>query len=278
MLSRQTERQYLDRIQSALVRAGEIVKGCAWEDATGASRSRVVKELELTLSQGLRAALLQPGEGWLCEEDADDPFRLGCDVVWVVDPVDGTIELINGLPEWSISVGLVIEEVPVAGGVYNPSTEELFLGSSNLGATCNGREVRPSACTTLNEAVVLASRQEFARGDWACFQNHNFSIRPTGSVAYKLARVSAGLADATWTLSPKHEWDVAAGVALVAASGCRVGLPGNVNLKFNGKETLLPGLIATAEGIWEDVNSLLRESVPSSGGSGQRVLSASKPE
>ena len=265
MLSESVERQFLDRIQSALARAGEIVASGAWQNATGSNRQGAIKELELALSHGLRNALLQRGEGWLCEEDADDPARLGCDVVWVVDPVDGTIELINGLPEWSISVGLVIEGVPVAGGVYNPSTQELFLGSSNLGATCNGEPVRPSARVTLDGAIVLASRQEFARGDWTCFESRSFTIRPTGSVAYKLALVSAGLADATWTLSPKHEWDVAAGVALVSASGRRVGLPGDVKFKFNEKETLLPGLIASAEAIWEDVNSLVSASGRSSG-------------
>ena len=51
------------------------------------------------------------------------------------------------------------------------------------------------------------------------FEGRNFAIRPTGSVAYKLALVAAGLADATWTLSPKHEWDVAAGVALIQSAG-----------------------------------------------------------
>jgi fructose-1,6-bisphosphatase/inositol monophosphatase family enzyme len=66
---------------------------------------------------------------------------------------------------------------------------------------------------------VLASRQEYKRGEWAQFEGKQFSIRPTGSVAYKLALVSAGLADATWTLSPKHEWDIAAGVALVTSAG-----------------------------------------------------------
>lgn len=66
---------------------------------------------------------------------------------------------------------------------------------------------------------MLASRQEYKRGEWAQFEDKQFSIRPTGSVAYKLALVSVELADATWTLSPKHEGDVAAGVALVTSVG-----------------------------------------------------------
>ena len=278
MLSKLVERQFLDRIQGALARAGDIVERSAWQDATGANRPGAVKDTGAGAQPGAAGRSSSAGEGWLCEEDADDPARLGCDVVWVVDPVDGTIELISGLPEWSISVGLVIEGAPVAGGVYNPSTQELFLGSSNLGATCNGKQVRPSDRVTLNDAIVLASRQEFARGDWTCFENRDFTIRPTGSIAYKLALVSAGMADATWTLSPKHEWDVAAGVALVAASGRRVGLPGNVKFKFNEKETLLPGLIASAEGIWEDVNSLVSASGYSSDGGPERVFSAAKPK
>ena len=82
---------------------------------------------------------------------------------------------------------------------------------------------RKAACTSqrtsLHGASVLASRREFLRGDWARFLGREFNVRPLGSVAYKLALISAGLADATWTLSPKNEWDIAAGVALVNAAG-----------------------------------------------------------
>jgi len=65
-----------------------------------------------------------------------------------------------------------------------------------------------------------------------------------GSVAYKLARVAAGLADATWTLNPKSEWDVAAGVALVEAAGGHVQFLPNLRPTFNKKVTRLPGLLA----------------------------------
>ena len=80
----------------------------------------------------LRETLLQAGEGWLCEEDADDHVRLGCDVAWVIDPVDGTQEFITGVPEWSISVGLVVGGNALAGGVFNPSTAEFVLGALSL--------------------------------------------------------------------------------------------------------------------------------------------------
>ncbi len=259
MLSTSAERQYLARIESSLAIAsgvaGEMGKH-SMEDGHG---QEMIKDAELRISHALRDSLLKPGEGWLCEEHIDDDDRLAREVVWVVDPVDGTTELRNGLPEWSISVGLVVGGIAVAGGVYNPLTRELFLGSLSLGVTYNRQAARCSDKTSLDGAVFLASRQECIRGEWVRFEGRNFSIQPKGSIAYKLGLVSAGLADATWTLTPKNEWDVAAGVALVNSSGGRVSCPGNTAFQFNRKQTLLPGLVACGEGIWREVNSLLAD-------------------
>ena len=257
MVSSSAERQYLARIEHSLEIAGNIAGNVGQHNIDYELRQEVIRDTELRVSRVLRETLLEPGEGWLSEEDPDDRVRLDCEVVWVVDPVDGTKELIDGLAEWSISVGLVIGGIPLAGGVYNPATRELFLGSLNLGVTYNRRQVRAGNRTNLDGALVLASRQEFIRGEWARFQNRKFSIRPTGSIAYKLGLVSAGLADATWTLSAKNEWDVAAGVALVRSSGGRVSFLGNTQFQFNQTETLLPGLVASGEGIWKEVNCLL---------------------
>lgn len=276
MASSSAERKYLARIENSLEIAGNVAGNLAPHTIDCALRQQVIRDTELRISQVLRETLLGPGEGWLCEEDVDDPVRLGCEVVWVVDPVDGTKELINGLAEWSISVGLVIGGIPLAGGVYNPMTRELFLGSLNLGVTYNRQPVRAGNRTSLEGAVVLASRQEFIRGEWARFQDRKFSIRPTGSIAYKLGLVSAGLADATWTLSPKHEWDVVAGVALVRSSGGRVSLPGNAEFQFNRKETLLPGLVASSEGIWGEVNCMLAEVARSYAGADRGTKPAEK--
>jgi myo-inositol-1(or 4)-monophosphatase len=74
------------------------------------------------------------------------------------------------------------------------------------------------------------------------------------------------LADSTWTLSPKHEWDVAAGVALINSPGARVSFSGGAPVLFNRKETLLPGLIASSAGIWSEVNSLIAEGALHSAG------------
>jgi myo-inositol-1(or 4)-monophosphatase len=103
---------------------------------------------------------------------------------------------------------------------------------------------------------VLASRTEVGRGEWESVPEA-FRVRAVGSVAYKLALVAAGAADATWTLSPKHEWDVAAGAALVLAAGGAVWTPGGGEPRFNQPKPWLPGLAAANCSVVEPVRRLL---------------------
>jgi myo-inositol-1(or 4)-monophosphatase len=133
----------------------------------------------------------------------------------------------------------------VAGGIYNPATDETFLGSIGSGVTYNGKPSQPSQRRSLEGALVLASRSEVKRGEWKPFENAPFKIQPMGSVAYKLALVSAGLADVTFTLTPKNEWDVAAGAALVLSAGGFVSTLENRPLLCNNKNPLLSGLVAS---------------------------------
>jgi len=203
-----------------------------------------VTEADRAVDAVLRAELLRDGEGWLSEESVDDFTRLEKSRVWVVDPLDGTREFVAGIPEFCVSVAMVEDGRAVAGGIYNPATNETFLGSLETGVTYNGKPAKPSQRTTLNGAMVLASRSEVKRGEWKQFEGTNLKIRPMGSVAYKLALVSAGLADVTFTLVPKNEWDVAAGVALVESAGGFVATLDNSPLRCNNRDPLLKGLIA----------------------------------
>ncbi len=215
------------------------------------------------LDRGINERLLQllprDGEGWLSEESADDQSRLQKSRVWVVDPLDGTHEFLAGIPEWCISIALVEDGRAVAGGICNPTTGETFLGSRETGVTLNGKPVRARACRGLESAVVLASRSETKRGEWERFRNAPFEVRPVGSVAYKLACVAAGLADATWTFVPKHEWDVAAGAALVLASGGVVKTLEGAPPVFNRPNPWLDGLLAYSAGSQKQLESFLAE-------------------
>jgi len=203
-----------------------------------------VTEADTTVDALLRRLLPRDGEGWLSEETEDDPARLAARRVWVVDPLDGTREFVTGIPEWSVSIGLVVDGEPVAGGICNPATGERIAGAVGHGVTLNGRPVTVSSRPGLAGATVLASRSEVKRKEWEGYREDLFTIRPCGSVAYKLALVAAGLADATWTLVPKHEWDVAAGVALVLAAGGTIVTASPEEARFNRPHPLLSRLIA----------------------------------
>jgi myo-inositol-1(or 4)-monophosphatase len=202
-----------------------------------------VTEADVLLDKILKEMLLRPSEGWLSEETADDLSRLKKERVWIVDPLDGTREFIEGICEWCISAALTVNGRPTAAGICNPATNQLFLGSREHGVTLNGRPVRVSERTELEGARILASRSEVRRGLWKRFEGAPFEIIPTGSVAYKLACVAAGLADGTFTLVPKNEWDVAAGVLLVEAAGGQ-WCAANQRRQFNQPNPRLEGLWA----------------------------------
>lgn len=221
-----------------------------------------VTEADKAVDAVLRKELLRAGEGWLSEESVDDFSRLEKKRVWIVDPLDGTREFVAGIPEFCVSVALVEDGIPVAGGICNPATNETFLGSLDSGITYNGKAAHASRRSSLEGAVVLASRSETRRGEWNQFQKAGLNIRTVGSVAYKLALVSAGLADATFTLTPKHEWDVAAGAALVASAGGFVSTLQNSPLGCNHKSPLLSGLLACGALMRDELLALVNEHMP----------------
>ena len=210
----------------------------------------------------LRAHLLRDGEGWLSEETVDSAARLAHKRAWVVDPLDGTREFVLGLPEFCVSIGFVEDGRPVAGGIYNPATKETFLGAVDCGVTYNGKPAQISQRATLDGALILASRSEVKRGDWKPFENGSYKVQAMGSVAYKLALVSAGLADITFTLTPKNEWDVVAGAALVESAGGFVSTLDYKPLTANNANPLLSGLLACGPKLKEPMLALVDGHIP----------------
>jgi myo-inositol-1(or 4)-monophosphatase len=216
-----------------------------------------VTEADRALDAVLRENLLRDGEGWLSEESVDDATRLGKKHVWVVDPLDGTREFVKGIPEFCVSIGFVEDGRPVAGGICNPATNETIIGAIDSGVLYNGKPAQTSQKTSLNGALILASRSEVKRGEWKQFEDSGMKIRPMGSVAYKLGLVAAGLADVTFTLTPKNEWDVVAGAALVQAAGGFVSTLEKTNLVANRRDPLLSGLIACGPFLKDELLSLV---------------------
>ena len=245
----------LSRIEAALTAAAEAVRpftpgSVAFE--TKEERGDPLTEADLAVDRTLKAILPRGDEGWLSEETADDLDRLRHRRCWVVDPIDGTREFVQGIPEWCVSVGLVEDGSPVAGGILNPATGQRVVGSVETGVTLNGNTVPPLVDRTLDGARVFASRSEVGRGEWSRFEEAPFEVVPCGSVAYKLALVAAGLCDATWTLVPKHEWDVAAGAALVRAAGLSVIHADGTEPRFNQENPRLKNFLAGPARLLQD--------------------------
>ncbi|MBF0358908.1 MAG: 3'(2'),5'-bisphosphate nucleotidase CysQ [Magnetococcales bacterium] len=199
-------------------------------------------EADLLLNKMLLEA--RPDYGWLSEETIDNPDRLTKKRVWVVDPIDGTKEFIAGLPQFAVSIGLVEDGKPIAACVHNPAAGETFLAVLGGGTSLNRQPVQTSPRSQLTGSTCLASRSETKRGDWDVFKGE-FDLTIMGSIAYKLALVSAGHYDITFTLTPKNEWDFCAGELLVTEAGGQVTHKDGSKCRYNKKNPRVKSLLAT---------------------------------
>jgi len=174
----------------------------------------------------LRAELAKarPDYGFLGEEGG---ARDGADKThrWIVDPLDGTTNFLHGIPHFAVSIALERSGAIVAGLVYNPANDELFIAERGKGAFLNDKRIRVAARQRLAEAVVACGLPHYGRGDLALARNEiaaaqqNFAgLRRYGAAALDLAWIAAGRLDAYWErdLSP---WDLAAGMILVREAG-----------------------------------------------------------
>ncbi|MDA0242649.1 MAG: 3'(2'),5'-bisphosphate nucleotidase CysQ [Chloroflexi bacterium] len=255
-----TEQDLLPEVVAITREAGDVIKGFyrgAFE-VQEKSPDNPVTEADVAADTLLRERLrpLVPHAGWLSEETADNPARLACEWVWVVDPLDGTKEFVLGLPEFSVAVALVRAGEPVLAVVYNPITEDVYAAVRGRGLSHNGLPARVSSQTNLADCVVEASRSERQRGEFAPFEEA-VRVQTMGSIALKLARTAAGQTDATWSRGPKHEWDICAGVLLVEEGGGVVVDLDERPLRFNQSFPKVNGLMATNGALSAAVAGLL---------------------
>ncbi len=144
---------------------------------------------------------------------------------WVIDPLDGTLNYVRGLPIYAVSIGLLRRGEPFVGVVYDPTRSELFAGEAGRGAFCNGRRLRVSSTDELAHSMLSTGfpYDRFSRADNNLEQFSRLllkarDIRRPGSAALDLAYVAAGRSDAHWELG-LAPWDTAAGALLVREAG-----------------------------------------------------------
>ena len=166
----------------------------------------------------------RPGYGFLGEEGGP---REGADKThrWIVDPLDGTTNFLHGIPQFAISIALEREGVVVAGLVYNPATDEIFIAEKGKGAFLNEQRIRVAGRRRLADSVIACGLPHIGRGDLALanreigtMQGEVAGLRRFGAAALDLAWVAAGRLDGYWERDLKP-WDMAAGLILVREAG-----------------------------------------------------------
>ena len=219
--------------------AGNIVRGYyrSSYDIREKGANNPVTTADLMANHQIREIICHavPDDGWLSEETEDSPDRLAKSRVWVIDPIDGTEEFIAGIPEFAISVALVVEGTPVIGVLHNPATAELFYAYADGGAFCNDTPIRCSPCQTLEQASMLVSQTEHRKGLLAGLVPLAREIQYIGSVAYKLAKLAAGTGDLYITVRPKNEWDFCAGDLILREAGGVLWDKAGQTIRYNKK-------------------------------------------
>ncbi|HET9231644.1 MAG TPA: 3'(2'),5'-bisphosphate nucleotidase CysQ [Vitreimonas sp.] len=191
----------------------------------------------------------RPDYGWLSEETPDDPARrIGKARTFILDPIDGTGALVGRSPQWTISVGIVEGERAFAGAIYNPMTDEMFLGAHGVDATLNGRRARASLRETLDGARMIGQASRFAPKKWP-EPWPKMEVIERQSIAYRMALVAAGMGDATLLFGFKNEWDIAAGCAIVEAAGGVVTDLYGEPIKLNQRDPRAPGVAASGAAL-----------------------------
>ena len=236
----------LEVLRQAVRQAGQHVLKLAAEGfETHIKKDRSpVTTADLAVNQIMQEVILKafPSDAWLSEESPEDPRRLENKRVWVIDPIDGTKYFMRGVPQYAISVALVESHQPVVAVVYNPATDELFSAGRGMGAWLNGQPIHVTPSRD-GQPVVLVNPPALERGMFRAIEAAA-ECRPMGSIAYTLALVAAGQADATLNLDGLNEWDVAGGVLLVEEAGGAVIDRNGSTLSFNQPTTAVRGILA----------------------------------
>lgn len=145
--------------------------------------------------------------------------------LWIIDPLDGTTNYLYGIPQYAISIALLVDGVPDQAVVYDPAKEELFTASRGVGAWLNSRRIRVSERQSMNAALLgtgIPFRQDQDLSRWIreleAVAQDTAGIRRAGAASLDMAWVAAGRLDGFWERGLKR-WDFAAGVLLVQEAG-----------------------------------------------------------
>lgn len=247
------------RLRSILAEAGRIAHGMwpgaghsvrAWEKLPGNPVCDADMAVDAFLKRELGALL--PSAAWLSEETVDDPARLSQDLVWLVDPVDGTRDFLRGRPGWTVSVALVSAGRPLIAMLEAPARAETWEAEAGKGAWRNGKRLVASQRESLPGARVPADTLPHVDADLVAVPRAN-------SIALRIAMVAADEADVCATLRWGYEWDIGGATLIAREAGAAVSDAFGNALGFNKRDPRAFGVLVTAPAIHSDAAARLSE-------------------
>ena len=237
----------LDLLVSAARAAGELAMRYwkrapeAWDKGDGAGP---VSEADIAVNDLLERTLrsARPGYGWLSEESPDDPQRLNAEHVFVVDPIDGTRAFLGNDPGFAQAIAVVRAGQVVAGVVHLPAHGQTYAATLDGPALLNDAPIRPTDRRLLTGARVLTSKLSDNEIHWKTgLPGYLREFRP--SLAWRLCLVAEGRFDATISLRPAWEWDIAAASLIAQRAGLVVTDQRGAPLRFNRPVPQSDGLL-----------------------------------
>jgi myo-inositol-1(or 4)-monophosphatase len=202
-----------------------------------------------------RLASARPGDGFLGEEGGDAEGSSG--LRWVVDPLDGTINFLFGIPQWAVSIACEDAEGTLAGVIYDPMRDELWTAERDGPALLDGREIHGSGRSDLATTLVAtgfgydAAVREYQAGIVAELLPQVRDIRRFGSAALDLAWTAAGRYDAFYERG-LNRWDLAAGALVCERAGLAVR-------ELAATPPSGPGILVSAPAIADELFALVSE-------------------
>jgi myo-inositol-1(or 4)-monophosphatase len=196
--------------QSGLTTSARI-----WSKAGGSPVTEADVAVDTFLK--IRLSALLPEAGWLSEETADDPRRLGRQLVWIVDPIDGTRAFLAGNHDWSVAIGLLVDGEPALGIVHAPAHDALYEATLGGGARRNGEAISVTDRRDLG-TMSVAGPVPFV--DRLARRHPDIKRAPRiPSLALRIARVAEGSVDLGLISSNARDWDIAAADVLLREAG-----------------------------------------------------------
>lgn len=230
-------------------RPGARTSARVWMKAGGSP----VTEADIAVDAFLKISLsrLLPRAAWLSEETADDPMRLSSDMVWIVDPIDGTRAFLEGHPDWAVSVALYAHGTPVLGLLYAPAHDSVYSAVLGSGAFLNAQRISATQRSDWTGACISGPRPALtglARHEPGIVMSERIP-----SLALRLARVADGSIDAGLVSTDARDWDIAAADLILTEAGGSVTTLSGEKPDYNRRKPRHGALVASGPGLKADL-------------------------